>query len=112
MSIDRGVIERMAELARLRLTDDELDGLTEECRQILRHFESVRDADEGEPPPNHRTGPEGAALRPDAVRPDPLGDRPARLAPAWQDGFFVLPRLPALDESDVDPPAPEPDEFP
>lgn len=44
-------------------------------------------------------GPEhgSAPLRSDVTAPDRLERSPAQLAPAWQDGFFTVPRLAALE---------------
>jgi len=41
-------------------------------------------------------------LRDDEVSSDPLAFGPFELAPEWRDGFFVVPRLPALDSSRPD----------
>jgi len=112
MSIDRGEIERIAELARLKLADDELDALARECEKILRHFESVRQVDEGESAALRGLGPERAPPRRDLVGSDSLERGLAEMAPAWKDGFFLLPRLPALDAESVDPAASADDDTP
>jgi aspartyl/glutamyl-tRNA(Asn/Gln) amidotransferase C subunit len=86
----------LADLARLRLGDDESEGLTDDCRTILDYFAAIRGLDvagvqqieEREPP---------APLRADEVACDPLERPLAELAPDWREGFFVLPRLPAMD---------------
>lgn len=99
MTIDRRDVARIADLARLDIAEDELDSLARECRAILEHFEVLREAElpetpelEGAPeahePPSQRAGP------------DPLRLRPDEIAPAWVEGFFVLPRLAALDDVD------------
>jgi aspartyl-tRNA(Asn)/glutamyl-tRNA(Gln) amidotransferase subunit C len=95
MAIAREELERIAGLARLELSEDEAERLTRDCGAILDYFQTLRElalddvADES---------PAGAApLREDRAGADRLL-RPLReLAPAWRDGFFVLPRLPAMD---------------
>lgn len=100
MTIKRTDVERVAALARLELDDDELEALAADCRSILEFFESIREVDvEGaalsgasEPP---------APTRDDKVDADRLERPPAEMAPDWCEGYFVLPRLPALDGGDV-----------
>lgn len=94
--IDHDDLKRIAELARLRLTDDEADRLARDCGSILEHFDAIRGLDV--------TGAEpagelelAAPLREDRVDGDPLRRRPQEMAPAWRDGFYVLPRLPAME---------------
>lgn len=96
MQIDRWVIEKMALLARLRLTAEEVEQLVTDCRAILRHFDAIRDVDvsgvSGE-----SVVPDSTPLREDKVAADRLLRSPAEMAPDWREGYFVLPRLPALD---------------
>ena len=41
-------------------------------------------------------------LRPDVVAPWPLAATPADLAPAFREGFFLVPKLGAFDELEDD----------
>jgi aspartyl-tRNA(Asn)/glutamyl-tRNA(Gln) amidotransferase subunit C len=101
MTINREDIEKVAGLARLELGDDEIDALTRDCRAILEFFEAIRDVDiEGATPTGAPEHP--AAARDDRVEHDRLERSPAEMAPDWMEGYFVLPRLPALDAGDVD----------
>ena len=43
-----------------------------------------------------------ASLREDSLDCDPLERRLDEIAPAWREGYFVLPRLPALDLGALD----------
>ena len=45
-------------------------------------------------------GPERVTLRPDVVAPADLARPPGSLAPEFIDGFFVVPRLGAMEESE------------
>lgn len=90
-------MEHIAALARLRLEPEEAARLADELSGILAHMEALDEVDvsgvEGiggmaDWPAPEREG-EGA--------PDPLGLSPSELAPAWEEGFYVVPRLPALD---------------
>ncbi len=96
MTIKREDVAKVADLARLELADDELEALTRDCRSILEFFEAIRDVDvEGATPAGALEHP--APARDDRVDPDQLERQPAEMAPDWRDGYFVLPRLPALD---------------
>jgi len=100
MTIKRTEVEEVAALARLELDDDELDALTRDCRSILAFFEAIRDVDvEGAIPAGALERP--APARDDRVEHDRLQRSPAQMAPDWREGYFVLPRLPALDARDA-----------
>lgn len=98
--IDATKVREVARLARLELDPDEATRLAEEMSSILAHFDaldSLRIETEGE-------GPRGRELdartRADAPGSDPLASGPEALAPDWRDGYFVVPRLPALGEEE------------
>jgi aspartyl-tRNA(Asn)/glutamyl-tRNA(Gln) amidotransferase subunit C len=100
MSITRSELEWVTGLARLQLSDEEAENLARDCRSILDYFEAIRELDVA------NTVPEGALERPtptrkDIVDPDPLERPPRKIAPDWRDGFFVLPRLAALNADAV-----------
>lgn len=96
MTIKRTDVAKVAALARLELDDDELEALTRDCRSILEYFEAIRDVDvEGATPAGALE--HAAPTRDDRVEHDPLERPPEETAPDWREGFFVLPRLPALD---------------
>lgn len=103
MGVTRDEINRIAELARLELEEGEAEALTDDLNGILRHMETLAEADEprdsGVTQEAHRDG--AAPLRDGrSDSPDRLDPAPAGIAPAWEDGFFVVPRLPALDRED------------
>ncbi|MGD2217022.1 MAG: Asp-tRNA(Asn)/Glu-tRNA(Gln) amidotransferase subunit GatC [Gemmatimonadales bacterium] len=101
MTIKREDVSKVAELARLELNDEELDALTRDCRSILEFFEAIRDVDvESATPSGALEHP--APTRDDRVEHDRLERPPAETAPDWREGYFVLPRLPALDGGAAD----------
>ncbi len=99
--IDRNRIARIAALARLHLDDAEADRLAADCEAILDYFETIRDLG---PSDVESTGSSerSAPLREDRADGEPLALTPEEMAPAWREGYYVLPRLPALD-ADVEP---------
>ena len=100
MAVSRNDLVRLARLARLRPDTEALEALAAELAGILEHvrtMEEVADQEEDREKP-----PSGAALEPlDLSRtppePDPLRRPLPEIAPAWEEGFFVVPRLRALD---------------
>ena len=90
----------IAALARLRPREAAFERLTVELNRILGHVRALERLDLS------GSGPEGAELhgrprsRDPGTRPDALGpDAAQALAPDWRDGFFVVPRLPALEDA-------------
>jgi aspartyl-tRNA(Asn)/glutamyl-tRNA(Gln) amidotransferase subunit C len=67
--IDREQVLHVARLARLRLSEDEIDRMTGELSTILEHIETMSEIDlEGVEPTSHATELENV-LRPDEPRP-------------------------------------------
>ena len=96
MTIDRTTIERVMKLARLELDHAEIERLTRDCQAILGYFEVIRELDLDSVSPAGELE-RAAPLREDRIDADPL-ERPVEaMAPEWRDGFFVLPRLAAMD---------------
>jgi aspartyl-tRNA(Asn)/glutamyl-tRNA(Gln) amidotransferase subunit C len=91
--ITRADVTHVARLARLALTDDEIDSLTRELDAILDHAASVSALDtEGVPPTAHPI-PLANVLRADEVRPGVDRDEVLAQAPDVEDGRFRVPRI-------------------
>jgi aspartyl-tRNA(Asn)/glutamyl-tRNA(Gln) amidotransferase subunit C len=88
-------IAHVARLARLGLTETELEHYRDQLSVILDHAARVQEL-EGEPEVNV-THPLGLvnAFRPDEVRPSLDREEVLQSAPETRDGFFVVP--PALE---------------
>ncbi len=110
MSVGRDEVQRIAALARIHLDDEAADRLDAELSGILAHVDTLMEVDVSEaeealvlPPPirvpAHPGVPEsGGVFRQveqevDALATGAPGDR----APEWSEGFFLVPRLPAVD---------------
>lgn len=99
MSVTLGDARRIAELARLRLDDMELRRLTGELNRILDHVVALEALGEEEAADVVEPTEDLVSLRPsEAEAPDPLVHDPARAAPDWREGFFVVPALPGLSD--------------
>ena len=92
-SLTRAEVEHVARLARLALTDEELDALTPELAKILEYAAQVSALDtEGVPPTAHPL-PLVNVFRPDEVQPCLPRDEVLAAAPATEDGRFRVPRI-------------------
>lgn len=94
MAVTREEVLRVAALARLRLEPREVERMTAQLNAILDHADALGAGDAGAVD----EGDDAAApppLRADEPPADPLAFGPERLAPAWADGFFTVPRLSA-----------------
>jgi len=95
--ITRADVEHVAKLARLALTDDEIDALTGELGAILDHAARVSAVDTSDVAPTAHPLPLVNVLRPDEQRPSLDRDEVLAAAPAVEDGRFRVP--PVLGEA-------------
>jgi aspartyl-tRNA(Asn)/glutamyl-tRNA(Gln) amidotransferase subunit C len=92
-SLTRDEVEHVAQLARLALTDDELDSLTTELGAILEHAAQVSALDTAGVPATAHPLPLVNVFRADVARPGlPRGEVLAA-APQAEDGRFRVPRI-------------------
>jgi aspartyl-tRNA(Asn)/glutamyl-tRNA(Gln) amidotransferase subunit C len=90
MNIDRDEARRVAELAHLEFDDAGLDRMASEMTTILTYIDQLREADVEQLAERDVTV---TPLRDDEPRPSLDRDGVARNAPAWRDGFFVVPKV-------------------
>jgi aspartyl-tRNA(Asn)/glutamyl-tRNA(Gln) amidotransferase subunit C len=88
--LDRSEVLHVARLARLRLSDEEVERMSSELSKVLDHIEKIGELDlEGVPPTTHVVEVEGA-LRADEPRPSLSREEALAPAPAVAaDGFEV-----------------------
>lgn len=91
MSIDREQVLHVARLARLRLSDAEVETMAAELSGILEHIERISELDLDGVPPTTHVVEVANALRPDEPRPSLPRDAVLAQAPATQDGGFLVP---------------------
>ena len=93
MPVPREEVEKVAHLARLKLTPAEAVRLTGELTAILAHVASLRGLDLGAVAAGEPQSPAAAvALREDEPRPSLGRDEALYNAPAAEGGFFSVPR--------------------
>jgi aspartyl-tRNA(Asn)/glutamyl-tRNA(Gln) amidotransferase subunit C len=97
--IDREQVLHVARLARLRLTEDEVERMSRELSTILDHIEKINELDlEDVEPTSHVVAIENV-LREDATRPSLPRDRALAGAPDEADGGFRVPSPGATGET-------------
>ncbi len=92
-AITRADVEHVARLARLGLTDAELDSLTGELAAVLGHAADVAALDLADVAPTAHPLPLRNVLRPDVVRPGVDRGEVLAAAPAVEDDRFRVPRI-------------------
>ena len=101
MSVSREETLRIAQLAELHVDDEQATALAEELSRILDYVAQLAAVPASEQAKPFAPGPDQIALRADEARPWPLAIPPGKLAPAFKEGFFVVPRLGAFERDDV-----------
>ncbi len=90
MKIDRETVEHIAELAKLQLTDDEIDRYAEQLSDILDYAERLQQLDTDAIPPTASVLPLRNVLRPDVALPSlPREEALANAADKAQGQFRV-----------------------
>jgi aspartyl-tRNA(Asn)/glutamyl-tRNA(Gln) amidotransferase subunit C len=95
--ISRDDVAHVARLARLTLTESELDTFTEQLGKVLDHARDVEALDVAGVPPTAHPYPLQNVLRPDEERPCLDRDAALAVAPAVENGRFRVP--PVLGEA-------------
>jgi aspartyl-tRNA(Asn)/glutamyl-tRNA(Gln) amidotransferase subunit C len=89
--IDRDQVLHVAKLARLKVTDDEVDRMAEELSKILEHVETMNELDlEGVEPTSHVVDLTNV-LREDVPRPGLPREKALEQAPDAAEGGFRVP---------------------
>ncbi|NOT09064.1 MAG: Asp-tRNA(Asn)/Glu-tRNA(Gln) amidotransferase subunit GatC [Gemmatimonadales bacterium] len=99
MSVTAAEVERVAKLAELAVDPKDLPALTAQMNAIVDFVAQLTElGDLGGATP-YIAGPERTPLREDVVRPARMARRPAEIAPDFEEGFFVVPKLGAMESS-------------
>jgi aspartyl-tRNA(Asn)/glutamyl-tRNA(Gln) amidotransferase subunit C len=89
-------VRKVAHLARLRLSDEELERMQQQLSSILDYMQMLQEVDVSGVPPTAQVTDVVNVMRPDEVRPSlPVEDALAG-APAREDGYFKV--KPVLEE--------------
>jgi aspartyl/glutamyl-tRNA(Asn/Gln) amidotransferase C subunit len=99
MSVSRDEVRKIARLAELHVDEAALPVLVEQMSRILDYVAQIAGVAATESAKPFIPGPTAVRFRADTVDPAPLAFPPARMAPAFRDGFFLVPRLGAFEAS-------------
>jgi aspartyl-tRNA(Asn)/glutamyl-tRNA(Gln) amidotransferase subunit C len=86
-------VRHVAKLARLDVTDDEVELFTGQLAALLQHAEDVEALDVGDVPPTAHPLPLENVFRDDTPRAGVDRDEVLAAAPAVEDGRFRVPRI-------------------
>ena len=86
-------VRHVANLARLGLTDDEIEKLGNQLDAILDSIEKIQELDLADVPPTANPLNLSNVLRPDEPRPELPGEEALAPAPDAVDGLFAVPRI-------------------
>ena len=89
--IDRDQVLHVARLARLSLSDEEIERMSEELSGILEHIEKIGELDLDGVPPTSHVVEVLSALRADEPRPSWPREEMLAAAPAVADDGFEVP---------------------
>ena len=90
--LDKKAVEKVAQLARLKLTEEEKETLGEQLISIIEFVNQLEEVNVDQVEESWYIG-EGTPLREDTPQ-KPMGQEKALMnAPEREDGFFVVPRI-------------------
>ena len=93
MTLSRQEVAHVARLARLALSEEELDRYTVQLAAVLEHAADVEALDTSGVPPTAHPLELLNVLRADEVRPSLDRDEVLAMAPEAEDGRFRVPRI-------------------
>ena len=93
MQVDEATVRRIARLARIKITDDEAQGLRTELSGILDWVAQLDEVDTAAVEPMTRVVPIELTKRADEVTAGDIADDIVKNAPMAEDHFFVVPKV-------------------
>ena len=93
MSVDAATVRRIARLARIAVTDEEVPHLQAELNAILGFVEALGDVDVAGVEPMTSVMPMVLRLRADVVTDGEIAADITKNAPEGQDNFFLVPKV-------------------
>jgi aspartyl-tRNA(Asn)/glutamyl-tRNA(Gln) amidotransferase subunit C len=86
-------VRTIAALARLRLSDEEIERMTHELDAILEYIDTVKNLDTGTTEPMTHAVPFDCPLRQDEPKPSLSVEEALQNAPRRRGSFFEVPRI-------------------
>lgn len=93
MSVDEKTVRRVAHLARIAVTDEEVPHLQQELNAILAFVEQLGEVDVTGVEPLTSVTPMVMKKRADVVNDGEIAAKVLANAPATEDGYFLVPKV-------------------
>jgi len=93
MSLQKSDIEKIAHLARLSISDDDIPSYTENLSNILQLVEQMNAVDTGDITPMAHPLAETQRLREDVVTETNQREHFQQISPETQNGLFLVPKV-------------------
>ncbi|MGS1017573.1 Asp-tRNA(Asn)/Glu-tRNA(Gln) amidotransferase subunit GatC [Allosphingosinicella humi] len=93
MSVDTATVRHIAKLARIAVTDGEVEALVPELNNILGWIEQLQEVDVTGVEPMTAVIPNHLRLRADIVTDGGIRDAVLKNAPVAEHGFFAVPKV-------------------
>ena len=93
MELNRAITEKLAELAKLEFSGQELDSIQQDLQQMIGFIEKLNEVDTTNVPPLTHIGTEGNLLREDEVKGSINNTTALKNAPAPEGDFFTVPKV-------------------
>jgi len=93
MSITTAEVKKLAKLAKLKFTEDEIEKLTQQLAQIIDYVNKLNELDLENIPPTYHVLDLKNVMREDKVRKWLTQEEALKNAPAKHGGFFSVPKV-------------------
>jgi len=93
MSVSRKDVEHIAELARLKFNEDELENFTKQLNDILTYVEKLNELDTENVEPLSHPVENNNVFRDDIVKPSVPKNEALKNAPEKDENFFRVPKV-------------------
>ncbi len=98
LSISPEEVERIARLSSLAVDDASIPELTRQIGDILQYVAQLEDLEPDNTSVAFRPGPASAPLRADVTTPISMAFSPQEMAPDFEQGFYIVPRVGGLGD--------------
>ena len=93
MSVDKETVRKIANLSRIKVEENQLDGLGEELNAALGFVEQLFEVDVSDVEPMRSVTPMALRQRQDKVLMGGYADKIVANAPLQEDEFFMVPKV-------------------
>jgi len=93
MAIEQGEVEKIAELARIRISKEEIGDVTQRITEVLQMVNQLQAVDTRDIEPMANPLDATQRLRPDEVTQSNRRDAFQAIAPAVENGLYLVPKV-------------------